>query len=73
MAQSVKCLALDFNSGHDLMVCVMEPCNGLCPDSTEPAWDFLSLLLSAPPLLSLCLSLKINKYLNEIRRNDFSL
>ena len=28
-------------------------------DSTEPAWDFFS--LSAPPLLTYTLSLKINK------------
>ena len=54
MAQSVKRLTLDFGSGHDLMVRGIEPRVGLCADSVEPAWDFLSLSL-------LSLSLKINK------------
>ena len=34
---------------------------GLCADSAEPAWDSLSPSLSAPPPLTLSLSLKINK------------
>ena len=37
---------LDFGSGHDLMVCVIKPCIGLCTSSTEPAWDSLSPSLS---------------------------
>ena len=37
VAQSVKCLTLDFGSGHDLTVCEFEPCIGLCVDSLEPA------------------------------------
>ena len=56
MAQSVKCLtlALDFGSGHDLVVREMEPCLGLCADSVELAWDALfPLSLSAPPPCSL--------------------
>ena len=58
MAQSVKCLTLDFGTGHDL-----EPCVVLCTDSTEPAWDSLSPSLSAPSPLAL--SLKINKHLKK--------
>ena len=41
MAQSVKCLTLDFDSGHDLMVCEIEPQVGFCTDREEPAWDSL--------------------------------
>ena len=55
MAQSVRHLALDFHSGHDLTVHRIKPCTGLCLDSTESAWDILSVFLS------LSLSLKINK------------
>ena len=62
MVQSVKHLALDFSSGHDLTVCEFEPHMGLCADSSEPAWDSLSPSLSAPPPLTLSISLsKINK------------
>ena len=39
MTESVKCLTLDFGSGHDLMVCRFELHVGLCADSVEPAWD----------------------------------
>ena len=49
VAQSVKCLILDFGSGHDLTGHESEPCVGLCADSAEPAWDSLSPSLSAPP------------------------
>ena len=57
VAQAVK--RLDFSSGHRLTVVGsgIEPCLGLCTDSTEPAWDSLSPPLSVPPLLSLSLSL----------------
>ena len=62
VAQSFKCLTLDFGSSHDhLMVGEFEPCTGLHADTAEPAWDSLSLPLSAPPLLSLCLFFKIHK------------
>ena len=44
MAQSVKPPTLDFSSGHDLMVCEIEPCIGFCTDSVEPAWESLSAL-----------------------------
>ena len=65
MDQLVKCSTLDFGSGHDLMVCDFEPCLGLSADSTE---FFVSLSLSAPSLLTLCLSqvnFKINKQINK--------
>ena len=70
MAQSLKCLSLDFGSDHDLTVREFEPHGGLCADSWQPAWDSLSPSLSAlTPLshtrtcsLSLSLSLSQNKY-----------
>ena len=46
MAHLVKRLTLDLGSGHDLMVCGIKPCNGLCADSMEPASDSLSLSAS---------------------------
>ena len=55
MAQSVKCLSLDFGSGHDLMVCEFEPRVGLCADSVESAWD------SASPHCSWVLFLYLSK------------
>ena len=61
MAQSVKHLTLDFGSGRDLTVCELEPHIGLWADIMEPAWDSVSLSLSAPSLLSLSIFLKINK------------
>ena len=68
VVQLVKHLTLDFGSDHHLMVCGIEPCVGLCADSMEFAWVSLAPSPSAPPLLvvslslSLCLTLKINKY-----------
>ena len=61
MAESVKHLTLDFGSRHGLMIRGIEPHVGLCADSVEPAWDSLSLSVSAPPLHARALSLKINK------------
>ena len=56
---------LGFGSGHDLVVCGIEPRVRLCVDSVEHARDSLSPSLSAPPSLthslSVCLSLK-NKH-----------
>lgn len=51
------CPILDFDSGHDLPVCGIEPHIGLYADSVDLTWG----PLSAPPLLMLFLSLKINK------------
>ena len=60
MAQSGKCPALDFSSGHDHPFCGIEPHIGLHTDSTEPSWDPLSL-----PLPCLCsFSLSQNKLIN---------
>ena len=58
MAQLLKRPTLGFNSGHDLMVCGLEPHVGLCADSVEPAWDSLSfpLSMSLPRLSMLSLS-----------------
>ena len=61
VAQSVKCPTLDFSSGHDVTVCEFEPRVRLQANSVKPAWDSLSLSLSAPPPLMLALSLKISK------------
>ena len=64
MAQPVK--ARDFGSGHDLTVGVFERDVGFCADSPKPGGCFgfcVSLSLSAPPPLALCLSLsKVNKH-----------
>ena len=49
MAQPVKHLTLDFCSGRDLTIREFEPRIRLCGDSAGPAWDSLSLSLSAPP------------------------
>ena len=62
MVQLAKHLTLDFGSDHDLTVRGFEPLVGLCMDSVETAWDSPSPSLSAPPLLALLLSLKINKF-----------
>ena len=59
VAQSVKRLTLDFGSGHDLMVCDFKARIGLCANSSEPAWDSLSLSLFLP--LPCALSLFQNK------------
>ena len=61
MVQSVNCRILDLGSGHDLTAGEFKPRAGLCADSMGPAWDSLSLPLSAPPLLMFSLSLKLNK------------
>ena len=61
---SIRLLILA-HSGHDLTVYEIKPHIGpLADDSTKPAWDSLSLCLSAHPLLScMCtrsLCLKVN-------------
>ena len=60
MAQSARHLTLDFGSGHDLKVQEIEPCIGLCTDSTaQSLLGILFLSLSVPPT-PLSLS-KVNK------------
>ena len=49
-------VTLGFSSGRDLMVHDFEPHVGFCASSMEPAWNSLSLLPSASPLLLLSLS-----------------
>ena len=64
MAQLVKCLALDFGSGHDLMVGGFKPTSGsaLAASSLLGILSlFLSLPLSHLYALSVSLSQKINK------------
>ena len=61
VAQSVKHLADDFGSGHDVIICGNEARIGLCADGVDPAWESLSPSPSAPPLLMLCLSCFQNK------------
>ena len=51
-AQSAEHPPRGFSSGHDLEVRGFEPCFGLYADGMEPAWDPLSLSLSASPPLS---------------------
>ena len=64
LAQSVKRLALDFGSGHDLPVRGLEPRVGLWADSPEPAACFgfcVSPSVYPSPTHALSLSLsKIN-------------
>ena len=64
VAQSVKRPTPGFGSGHDLMVCEIEPQVGICADSEEAAWDSLSLPLSAPPLLACVCTLFLKTNLN---------
>ena len=52
VVQSVEHLTVDFGPSHDLTVSEIKPCVGLCTDSMEPVWDFVSLCLS----LSFCSS-----------------
>ena len=65
VAQAVKCLTLDFGSGHGVMVQETEPDIGLHTDSTESAWDSLflpiSLCPSPAPTHILSISLSQNK------------
>ena len=74
MAQLVKCPALDFYSDHDFMVCGIQSQVGLCMDSEEPAWDSLSpsICPSLTHMLSLSLTLKINKYLKKISQHKIT-
>ena len=64
MAQLVKRPTHDVGSGHDLLVCEIESCIQLCTDSTETAWDSLS--LSTPLLLTHSLSLSNKYFLKKI-------
>ena len=52
----VKRPTLHFGSGHDLTVRGFEPRIGLCADSSEPAWDSVSLSPCPSPACSISLS-----------------
>ena len=58
--------ALDFRSGHDLMICEIEPRAGLLADSMEPAWDSPSLSAPSPSTLTLPLSLSLSLSQNKL-------
>ena len=65
MAQSVKRLTLVFDSGHDLTVHEFKPCvephvRFYAAVGVEPTWGSLSPSFSAPPSLSLALSLSFS-------------
>ena len=62
--------ASDFGSGHELAVVSSNPASGsvLTARSLEPASDSVSPSLSAPPLLTLCLSLSLK---NKSKHLDF--
>ena len=66
MAQWVEHPALDFGSGRDLTVCGFKPHIRLRADTADPAWNSLSLPLSAPPPLSLKINFKNFKMLKNI-------
>ena len=57
VAQLVKYLTPDFDSGHDLVVCEIEPHVELHTEHGDCLGFFLSLSLSVPPLLTHFLSL----------------
>ena len=61
VAQLVKSPTLDFDSGHELMVCEFKLRIGLCADSVETAWDSLSLPPSLPLLCALSFSLSLSQ------------
>ena len=64
MAQSVKHLTLDFGSGHHLMVHEFKSHTGHLADSSEPAWDSLSLPPSLPLSHAHVVSLSLSKQTN---------
>ena len=69
VARSVKCLTLDFGSGHDLAAHEFEPHVALCAGSAEPRGILslcLSLSLCPSPTCILSLSLKVSK----LKRKD---
>ena len=67
MAQLVKCLTLDFDSGHDLTADETESRIRLCADRAGPAW-ILCLPLCPSSAHMLFLSKYINKHLKNKRR-----
>ena len=70
VAQLVKRPTLDFGSGHDLAVCVIEPRVGLCAGNEGSAWYSLFPSPSAPPplMLSFWLKIKFKKFKQKKKR-----
>ena len=71
MVQSVKCLAPDLDSGHDLMVHEIEPRIGLHVDGAEHTWDSFSLCTAPPASLKnkyMFKKFKIKKRVNQVMR-----
>ena len=67
MAQLVKCLTLDFSSGHDLTVHGFKPRIG----SKLTAWSLLGILYPSPsasPPLALSISVSLPKQINLKKR-----
>ena len=65
-------LSTNLGSGHDLVVGGFQLCIALCADSSEPGVCFglcVSLFLSAPPLLTLCLSVSLSLSLSLSKIN----
>ena len=60
----------DFGSGHDIMVCGLEPASGsvLTDWSMEASLDSVSPSFSVPPLLTLCLCLKNKQTCKEFNK-----
>ena len=64
LAQSVKCLTLEFGSGHELMVPELEPLSG----SALTVESLLGILSApCPPLV-----LSISKRINKLKKNHFN-
>ena len=61
VAQSVEHLTLGIGSGHDLMVCGIEPCAKLCTESKACLGFSLSFSLFLPHLGEPSLSKQTNK------------
>ena len=70
MAELVKCLTLDFGLAHDLKVPEFKPHIGLRACSAEPAYDFLILSLSGPPLLTLSQN-KLKKKKKKVKNQEY--
>ena len=67
VAQSLKCPALDFGSGHDLTVVSLSPMSGSVL-GVDLAWDSLS--LSAPPS---CMHTHVPSFSQKIKKKNGEL
>ena len=67
-AQLVEHLTLDFSSGHDLMTGGIETHFRLHANSTEPAWDSLSLIFHSLCVCVYTHSLSQNKSIKILKK-----